>query len=594
MRSTHRLALYSAAARVRHHVLMASLLLVSAGLAACGGGGGGTSGSPGNGGGTSPPPVTQYTLSVTISGSGTVTSAPSGINCGTTCSASYDSGTQVTLTATPATGSTFSGWSGACSGSSPTCTVAMTQARSVTASFASGGTAGQCPNMPPIAAPSTGVTGLGLVNYTAMNKPALGVSFSDPDFTNTGIRIKRITDTLAQFKANVAFPAYPTTQAWNCNETRLVLYVTQAQAGGQGGWAMFDGNSYQFIRFLPIAPSDIEQFWWSRTDPAKLYYIANYEMSGVIHAELTAVDVETQQKTVVHDFIPDLQRLGWPTTGPVRAGYPFKNGDGNRVWGLGAGGIPNVNGQLGLKVFGFDMSTGQLTQYPGVATDQARGTTPAPRPSGRGWWWNPTFNNGGANDQTWVLDTAGNVVRKLPYSSYEHLDTGLNASGQDVLVGTQFGTAVLGNLIMANLDTGAITTLIGEANGYGYPRTGSFTSATAWRNPAWVAGAMIGNIYGTDASGPNASPKTLLDQEIIVANINTGQVYRIAHNRTTGNYSNAPQSNYWAQPNVTISPSGTRILFNSDWGNANPSNPVLNPSAAVDTYVIELPGYHTP
>ena len=87
---------------------MASLLLVSAGLAACGGGGGGTSGSPGNGGGTSPPPVTQYTLSVTISGSGTVTSAPSGINCGTTCSASYDSGTQVTLTATPATGSTFS------------------------------------------------------------------------------------------------------------------------------------------------------------------------------------------------------------------------------------------------------------------------------------------------------------------------------------------------------------------------------------------------------------------------------------------------------------------------------------------------------
>src|SRR5262249_29407173 len=45
-------------------------------------------------------------------GSGTVTSTPTGITCGTTCSGNYASGTAVTLTATPATGSTFSGWSG--------------------------------------------------------------------------------------------------------------------------------------------------------------------------------------------------------------------------------------------------------------------------------------------------------------------------------------------------------------------------------------------------------------------------------------------------------------------------------------------------
>ena len=60
---------------------------------------------------------------------------------------------------------------------------------------------------------------------------------------------------------------------------------------------------------------------------------------------------------------------------------------------------------------------------------------------------------------------------------------------------------------------------------------------------------------------------------------------------STGNYSDASQSNYWAQPNVTFSTSGTRILFNSDWGDGNPSNPTLNPNAQIDTYVLILPSF---
>jgi Divergent InlB B-repeat domain/Right handed beta helix region len=75
------------------------------------------------------------TVSEAGTGSGTITSGPSGIACGSACSASFDSGTSVTLTAAPDGTSTFIGWSGAgCSGTG-TCTVTMSQARSVTASF---------------------------------------------------------------------------------------------------------------------------------------------------------------------------------------------------------------------------------------------------------------------------------------------------------------------------------------------------------------------------------------------------------------------------------------------------------------------------
>ncbi|MFB9311756.1 Ig-like domain-containing protein [Nocardioides plantarum] len=70
-------------------------------------------------------------------GSGTVSSDVAGIDCGETCSASYDAGSTVVLTATAnAPGSTFAGWDGACSGTAPTCTVTMDDARDVTASFA--------------------------------------------------------------------------------------------------------------------------------------------------------------------------------------------------------------------------------------------------------------------------------------------------------------------------------------------------------------------------------------------------------------------------------------------------------------------------
>jgi len=73
-------------------------------------------------------------------GDGTVTStsspaSPTQINCGPTCSASYASGTVVTLTATPNSLSIFNGWSGCDTVSGTTCTVTMSAARSVTANF---------------------------------------------------------------------------------------------------------------------------------------------------------------------------------------------------------------------------------------------------------------------------------------------------------------------------------------------------------------------------------------------------------------------------------------------------------------------------
>ena len=82
-----------------------------------------------------PTDLSLLAVDVAGDGTGTVTSVPAGIACGTDCATSYAPGEQVTLTAAPGAGSRLGRWSGACSGTALSCTVTMDQARDVTATF---------------------------------------------------------------------------------------------------------------------------------------------------------------------------------------------------------------------------------------------------------------------------------------------------------------------------------------------------------------------------------------------------------------------------------------------------------------------------
>jgi uncharacterized repeat protein (TIGR01451 family) len=79
----------------------------------------------------------MFTLKVTKSGAGTGTLAATGINCGSTCTASFPTGTDVTLQAQPDAGSVFGGWGGPCSSNiiSPACDLIMNADQTITATF---------------------------------------------------------------------------------------------------------------------------------------------------------------------------------------------------------------------------------------------------------------------------------------------------------------------------------------------------------------------------------------------------------------------------------------------------------------------------
>jgi uncharacterized repeat protein (TIGR02543 family) len=96
-------------------------------------------------------PIPQYTLTVNTSGSGSVSKSPN--------QSSYASGSNVTLTATPASGYRFSGWSGNASGTANPLTVSMSSSKKITATFVvvpqyrltvttfGSGTVGRSPNL---------------------------------------------------------------------------------------------------------------------------------------------------------------------------------------------------------------------------------------------------------------------------------------------------------------------------------------------------------------------------------------------------------------------------------------------------------------
>jgi phospholipase C len=78
-------------------------------------------------------------LTVAVTGTGTVTSSPMGISCPGTCTANFGTNTKVTLTEAPGSGQYFSGWSGSsCSGTGTTCTVTLAANSNVSAGFAGG------------------------------------------------------------------------------------------------------------------------------------------------------------------------------------------------------------------------------------------------------------------------------------------------------------------------------------------------------------------------------------------------------------------------------------------------------------------------
>ena len=384
--------------------------------------------------------------------------------------------------------------------------------------------------------------GLSVINDTsdysqqAKAKPAYLDTIIDPSF---GTVIRRITDVGS---GSAIVPLHSSIQAWNTDESMMILY-DQSNSVHQ----LLHGKYYYFIRNLDdIQPDDIEELFWDFNEPEILYYLED------MTDDFIRYNVVTQSK----EILVNLDDIVADCTGAISMGNAIQM----MSWDSDVVGFRCNND----ATYSYRISTGELTEF---VIEDVNWEAPMPAPSGNLFY-----------HQTNVYNSDGSLHLTLNENESENSCLGKLPNGDDARFTVTFSQSpdggCEGNIVAHNLVTGECFEVIGEGQGYLPSQIGTDISALAHKNTE--GGWLAASIAGFDQDG-----QSLLDQEIVIAKAEQGdiKVCRIAHHR-----GDRDEFDPWGAPRATISPSGTRVLFASDWSG-------VDDGQSVECYVVELPTY---
>ncbi len=372
-----------------------------------------------------------------------------------------------------------------------------------------------------VAPPAAGVVGAAPVERAPVGPPATGATVIDPAF---GTEITRIT---ASGPDQYQQPLAAAVSSWNIDATRVLLY----RQGGE--FVLYDAAGWEPLRSLDIDPPDIEQVYWSRSDPSLLYYVEG--------ADLIEHDVEGNSGRVRHTFAG----CDSVSTGDLAIGISLQN----PTLGLTCEGPEPA-------IMAYRFATDEVVR---VANDGGH----APTPTASGTRFVLTRDDGSAE----VLDAELNPTGVSLDLRNELFAMAVAPDGSDVLVATMFEGEVVGTVVTFNLDTGQPRAVIGPNTGFPFPPTQTALSVGATGAPGRIAVSIVGE---SDVSG-------VLGGEVLIVDLGDDPtVVRLAHHRSTA--ADGAENAFFVRPYVSISPDGDQLLFSSDWENGTSS----------DTFVIDL------
>lgn len=424
-------------------------------------------------------------------------------------------------------------------------------------------------------------------------KPAFLETYQDPAF---GTPVTRISDAKP---GGVIKTMYNTIQAWNADESKLILYHTGTEGAGHH---LYDGQTYQHIRKLDTVPPDLEEIFWDPNSADHFFYIQKYPVTDEFYDTLVRYNVNTEEKQKIADMGTV---CGHP---PASGGSATSGSDVQAMYGDHIGVRCNnnaFNGDTTDQTFYVNVRTGAISNQ--VVIDPALPVAGNSFAYANNISASPTPSNQRILLQGSVFDTDMNLIRNLDisYSGFrgadgnlykvpkpEHNTVGRLPNGHDAMYSVIYNSSEMGcngdaesgvgSLVSFDMETGACRVIVGKSNGWGYPQSGTHVSAISEANPGWVVMSTIG--YGKFDYFNNEQEAPLLFSEISLTYAgDEPKTCRLAHART---YAKDAQNisgynaGYFGEPHPVISPSGTRVIFSSDWYD----------SGSVDTYVIDLEG----
>jgi hypothetical protein len=212
-------------------------------------------------------PAVTLDVGLAGAGAGLVTSEPSGIDCGGTCSAGFAPGQTVTLTADPDVASTFEGWSGGCAGTGP-CVVELYQARSVTATFGE-------------------ATGCGRILFTSGRDGNDEIYVMRPD----GSAVTRLTNDADTDKD----------PAWSPDCTRIAF--SSSRSGNPEIWVM-DADGTGLTRLTTSTGADTDPAW--SPDGSQIAFVSGRTGNSEIFTMTAAGASQANRSTnAANDRAPD-------------------------------------------------------------------------------------------------------------------------------------------------------------------------------------------------------------------------------------------------------------------------------------------------
>jgi uncharacterized repeat protein (TIGR02543 family) len=452
--------------------------------------------------------VATNTLTVSNAGGGTVTSSPSGINCGSDCTQAYAAGTVVTMTAAPTAGYSFQGWSGACTGAGAgtgKCSVTMNGARAVTATFsATTGTDGACTDF--YADSFQLVSGKVVLPWSKSAKPNRGAAMRESQYNTCRVRVTdHVVDGLSTFARN----DYSRRQAFNADNTRQLVYA-------------------------------LDGFWHLPTNGVGM--------------KVYRMDITTLKSETMGDLAGRL-KARWPSANAAWTKSEGSPSADARYWCF----MVDSGSWSGLGLVVWDMVNDQILGYKDLNGQRPDHVSMSPTGN-----YCVSSSYGGPGVVAYNRDFSSS--RKIANIG-EHSDIGLDANGDDAYVSIDYQSAD-GAIFMVNLRTGTRTDLFPTyVNG---TASAIHVSAKAFRKPGW----FVLSAYGENTNRPPYEQQWFHRKITVVQMAANPKIYNLAttHANTLG---------YWTEPQASVNRDLTKVVWTSNWD--------TNSDLDTDVYMIQIP-----